>query len=142
MIMLKDVIKVSLLQKGQNDRIKNITSVFYDIQCSLNNCELSATMMTNSSPDHNTSTSKTVGLVNTLVRKTFPTLVVHMITSIAKMKCKSGFVTEKDELPGVKAPTTACTSPGLSRDHMVLFKDWSYHRTPSYESRNIDVNDN
>jgi hypothetical protein len=27
-VMLKDVIKVSLLQKGQNDRIKNIISVF------------------------------------------------------------------------------------------------------------------
>ena len=34
--MLKDVIKVSLLQKGQNDRIKNIAFVFYGIQCSLN----------------------------------------------------------------------------------------------------------
>ena len=34
--MLKDVVKVSLLQKGQNDRIKNIAFVFYGIQCSLN----------------------------------------------------------------------------------------------------------
>ena len=51
-IMLKDVIKASLLQKGQNDRIKNIVSVFYGIQCSLHNFELSATIMTNSSPDH------------------------------------------------------------------------------------------
>jgi hypothetical protein len=33
-VMLKDVIKVSLLQNGQNDRIKNIVSVFYGIQCS------------------------------------------------------------------------------------------------------------
>jgi hypothetical protein len=54
--MLKDVIKVSLLQKGQNDRIKNIFPVFYGIQCSLNNFELSATIMKNSSPDHNTHT--------------------------------------------------------------------------------------
>jgi hypothetical protein len=38
-VMLKDVIKVSLLQKGQN-------------------------VMTNSSPDHNTSAPKTVGLVH------------------------------------------------------------------------------
>jgi hypothetical protein len=53
-VMLKDVIKVSLLQKEQNDRIKNIVSVFYGIQYSLNNFELSATIMTNSSPDHNT----------------------------------------------------------------------------------------
>ena len=30
--ILKDVITVSLLQKGQNDRIKNIVSVFYGIQ--------------------------------------------------------------------------------------------------------------
>ena len=35
--MLKDVIKVSLLQKGWNDMINNIVSVFYGIQCSLNN---------------------------------------------------------------------------------------------------------
>jgi hypothetical protein len=41
-VMLKDVIKVSLLQKEQNDRIKNIVSVFYGIQYSLNNFELSA----------------------------------------------------------------------------------------------------
>jgi hypothetical protein len=34
--MLKDVVKVSLFQKGQNDRIKNIAFVFYGIQCSLN----------------------------------------------------------------------------------------------------------
>ena len=34
-----------------NDRIKNIVSVFYGIQCSLNNFELSAIIMTNSSPD-------------------------------------------------------------------------------------------
>ena len=79
-VMLKDVVKVSLLQKGQNDRIKNIVSVFYSIQCSLNNFKI----MTNSSPDHNTSVSKTVGLVHTLVRKTFPTPAVHTITSIAK----------------------------------------------------------
>jgi hypothetical protein len=84
--MLKDVIKVSLLQKGQNDRIKNIVSVFYGIQCSLNNFELSATIMTNSSPDYNTSASKTVGLVHTLVRKTFPTPAVHTITFSAKTK--------------------------------------------------------
>jgi hypothetical protein len=29
--LLKDVIKFSLLQKGQNDRIKNIAYVFYGI---------------------------------------------------------------------------------------------------------------
>jgi hypothetical protein len=81
---LKDVIKVSLLQKGQNDRIKNIVSVFYGIQYSLNNFELSATIMTNSSPDHNISASTTVGLVHTLVRETFPTPAVNTITFIAK----------------------------------------------------------
>jgi hypothetical protein len=84
--MLKDVIKVSLLQKGQNDRNKNIASVFYGIQCSLNNFELRATIMTNSIPDHNTSAFKTVGLVHTLVRKTFPMPAVHTIRSIAKTK--------------------------------------------------------
>jgi hypothetical protein len=57
--MLKDVIKVSLLQKKQNDMIKNIVSVFYGIQYSLNYFELSATIMTNSSPDHNTFVFKT-----------------------------------------------------------------------------------
>ena len=36
-VNVKDVIKVSLLQKGQNDKIKNIVSVSYGIQCSLNN---------------------------------------------------------------------------------------------------------
>ena len=84
-VMLKNVIRVSLLQKGQNDRIKNIDSVFYSIQCSLNNFERSATM-TNSSPDNNTSASKTIGLVHTLVRKMFHTPAVHTITSIAKTK--------------------------------------------------------
>jgi hypothetical protein len=80
------MMKVSLLQKGQNDRIKIIVSVFYDIQYSLNNFELSATIMKHSSPDHNTSASKTVGLVHTLVRKKFPTPAVNTITSIAKTK--------------------------------------------------------
>jgi hypothetical protein len=84
--MLKDVIKVSLLQKGQNDRIKNIVSVFYGIQCFLNNFELSATIMTNYSPDHNTSASKTVGFVHALVCKTFPTSALHTITFNAKTK--------------------------------------------------------
>jgi hypothetical protein len=70
--------KISLLKKRQkSDRIKNIVSVFYGNQCSLNNFELSATIMTNSSPDHDTSASKTVGFVHTLVRKTFPTPAVH-----------------------------------------------------------------
>ena len=73
--MLKDVIKVSLLPKWQNDRIKNIE-----------NFELSVTIMTNSSPNHNTSTSKMVGLVHTLVRKTFPTHAERAITPIAKAK--------------------------------------------------------
>jgi hypothetical protein len=68
----------------------------------------SATIMTNSSPDHN----KTVGLVHTLVRKTFSTPVVHMLTSIGKTKWKSGFITKKYVLPGVKPPTTVGTSPG------------------------------
>jgi hypothetical protein len=58
--MLKDVIKVSLLQKGQTERIKNTVSVFYRIQFSLNNCELDAIIMMISSQDHNTSASKTV----------------------------------------------------------------------------------
>ena len=88
--MLKDVIKVSLLQIGQNDRIKNGVSVFYDIKCSLNNLELSATIMANSSPGHNTSASKTVGLVHILVRKAFPTPAVHTITPIAKTEVKIG----------------------------------------------------
>ena len=50
--------QISLI--GQNDRMKNIVSLFYGIQCSLNNFELSSPIMTNSSPDHNTSVSKTV----------------------------------------------------------------------------------
>jgi hypothetical protein len=32
-------------------------------------------------------------------------------------------------------PTTTCTSPGQSHGPMALLKDWSYHRTPSTESR-------
>jgi hypothetical protein len=67
----------SLLQKGHNDMIKNIVSVFYSIQYSLNKLELSATNMTHFTPDDNTSASKTVGLVHTLVRKTFPTPAVN-----------------------------------------------------------------
>jgi hypothetical protein len=49
-----------------------VVSVFYGIQCSLSNFELSATIMTYSSPDDNTSVSKTVWLVHTMVRKIFP----------------------------------------------------------------------
>ena len=94
-VTLKDVIKVSLLQKGQNDRIKNIVSVFYGIQYSLNNFELSATIMTNSSPDHNISASTTVGLVHTLVRETFSTPAVNTITFIAKTEWKSGFIAKR-----------------------------------------------
>ena len=71
--MCKEVIKVSLLQKGQNDRITNIVSVVYGIQCSLDNFELSSNIMTNSSPEDNTPSSKTDGLVHTLLRKTFST---------------------------------------------------------------------
>ena len=78
--------QISLLQKGQNDRTNNMVSVFYGIQCSLSNFELSATIMTNFIPDHYTSTSKTVGRVHTLVRKMFSTPAVHTITSIAKTK--------------------------------------------------------
>jgi ribosome-binding ATPase YchF (GTP1/OBG family) len=111
--VLKDVVTLSLFQKGQNDRIKNIVSVSYGIQRSLNNFELGATIMTKSFPVHNSSASpKTVGLVHTRVRKKFPTPAVHTITSIAKTKCNSGFTPTKDVFPGVKLPTTACTSPG------------------------------
>ena len=85
-VMWKDVIKVSLFQKGLNDRTKNIVSVFYDIQYSLINFQLSAIIMKNFSLDHNTSASKTVGLVHTLVRKKFHTPAINTITSIAKMK--------------------------------------------------------
>jgi len=55
---------------------------------------------------------KTVGLIHTLVRKTFPTTAVHTIRSIAKTKRKSRFIIKKDVLPCVKPPTTVCTSPG------------------------------
>ena len=72
-VVCKEVIKVSLLQKGQNDKIGNIVSVVYGIQCSLNNFELSSNIMTNSSPEDNTPSSKTDGLVHTLLRKTFST---------------------------------------------------------------------
>jgi len=72
--------------EGQNDRIMNIISVYYGIQCFMNNFELRATIMTNYSPYHNASASKTVGLVHTLVRKTFATPAIHTITSIAKTK--------------------------------------------------------
>jgi hypothetical protein len=47
--------KVSLLQKWQNDRIKNIVSVFYGIQCSLNNLELNVNIMTIMAYDRETS---------------------------------------------------------------------------------------
>ena len=97
------------------------------IQCSLNNFELGAIIMTNISPDHNTFGSKTVGLIHTLVRNTIPTPMVHTITSIAKTKRKLGFITKTDVLPCVKPPTTACTSRGWSRVSMVLFKDSFYH---------------
>jgi hypothetical protein len=79
---------------------------------------------------------KLSGLIHTLVHKMFPTPVVHTITSIAKTKWKSGFITKKDVLPGVKSPTTVCTSPCL-RSPMALFKDWPHNRTPSSESRSL-----
>jgi hypothetical protein len=60
---------------------------------------------------------------------------VHTITYITNTKWKSGFITKKDVLPGLNPPTTVCTRPGKSRGPMALFKDWSYHRTPSSESR-------
>jgi hypothetical protein len=94
----KDVIKVSLLQKGQNDSIKTIVSVYYVIQCSLNNFELSATIMPNSSPDHNTSASKTVGLVHTLVCKTFYSgmSLCHMSTIMSQLcHCWNSHVIEQ-----------------------------------------------
>ena len=47
----------------------------YGIQCSLSNFELIATIMTNTSPDHNSFASKTVGLVHTLVVKRSPWLL-------------------------------------------------------------------
>jgi hypothetical protein len=52
-------------------------------------------------PNHNTSSSQLVGLLHTLVHKTFPTSAVHTITSIAKPKWKSEFITKNAELPGV-----------------------------------------
>ena len=48
-VMLKDVITISLMKKGQNDRIKNVVLVSYGTQWPLINFELSATIMTNSS---------------------------------------------------------------------------------------------
>ena len=61
-------------------------------------------------PAQTTFASKTVGLVDTLDRITFPTPAVH--TFIAKAKWKSWFITEKDGLSCVKPPTTTCASPG------------------------------
>ena len=42
----------------------------------------------------------------THMRKMFHTPAVHTITSIAKRKWKSGFITKKDVLTGVKLPMT------------------------------------
>ena len=50
--ILQDVITVSLLQKGHNDRTKNVVFVFNGIQWPMHNFELSATIMTNSSTAH------------------------------------------------------------------------------------------
>jgi hypothetical protein len=50
--ILQDVITVSLLQKGHNDRTKNVVFVFNGIQWPMHNFELSATFMTNSSTAH------------------------------------------------------------------------------------------
>jgi hypothetical protein len=49
---------VGPILKQRHRTAKNIVSVFYGIQCSLNNFELSATIITKSSPNHNTSASK------------------------------------------------------------------------------------
>ena len=88
-VMFEDVIKMSLLQKGQTNRTKNMVSVFYGIQCFWNNFELNMIIMSNYNPDHNTSASKTVRFVHTLFRKMFPTLAVHTIASTAKTKWQS-----------------------------------------------------
>ena len=70
-VVFEDVIKMSLLQKGQTNRTKNMVSVFYGIQCFWNNFELNMIIMTNYNPDHNTSASKTVRFVHTLFGKMF-----------------------------------------------------------------------
>ena len=70
-----------------------------------NNFELSATIMANSSPDHNTSATQ-----NDRTRITFPTATVHTIKFIAKAKWKSEFITKKDVLPDVKPPRTVYRS--------------------------------
>ena len=50
--ILQDVITVSLLQKGHNDRIKNVAFVFNGIHWPMYNFELSATIIANSSTAH------------------------------------------------------------------------------------------
>jgi hypothetical protein len=51
----RDILHCHVERRDQSfavvDRIKNIVSEFYGIQCSLNNFELSGIIMTNSSPD-------------------------------------------------------------------------------------------
>jgi len=67
--------------------------------------------MTNFRLDHNTSDSKTAGLT---------------ITSIAKTKWKSRFITKMDALSGVKPPMKACTSLARSPDsHSLLRTVWT-----------------
>jgi hypothetical protein len=94
-VMLKDVTKVSLLQKGQNDRINNIVSVFYGIQFSLNKFELSATIMINS---HHRSCGTHLSTSGTTWHKPLSNYWLVLCVGDAKLSLLQEVVTHSTEL--------------------------------------------
>lgn len=100
-----------LTEKRNYYRLHDFFAVSYWRECTTNQHEICLRSVTNSTPDHDTPTAKSVYFNDICLTERFPRSIPHSKSTISKLKVKSRFVCKQDLIPLPPHPRLVCLHP-------------------------------
>ena len=93
------------LKERDSFRLPNLVNVSLSVEVALHNNEICFPSAQNATPSHNTPTSKSVPLNETIISKTFPSSSKNSNSTVMMTKVKPRLIREQNPSPLLSSPT-------------------------------------
>ena len=118
------------LKERNSFRLQNLVNVTLSIEVALHNNEIDFPSAHNATPYHNTPTSKSIPLNETIISKTFPSSSKNSNSTVMMTKVKPRLIREKNPSPLLSPPTEMPLCPLQTGSPMTCCKHLSHIGPP------------
>jgi hypothetical protein len=120
-ILLKNKIEVMCSNNREYNWSQNFVTITNAIYISNHYFKVSLSNLTNSTPYHYTSASKSDGFLCTTISETLPRTTINTHSSVATFQIKLGFIRKQNVLPSVSPSQKMCMCPLKSSNPVSTF---------------------